>query len=106
VWRGDVLLEGIGLRREGKEVEDPPAVVVQQDDRDVESQALVCEKATEVVGERHVSDEEDDRRALLGGRCPEGGGDGAVDPVGSAVAERARRIGTRGEERLHVAHRH
>ena len=63
------------------------------------------EQAADVVGERDVADQQHDRPARGGGDA-ERGRDGAVDPVGAAVGEHARRLAARREERLDVAHRH
>jgi predicted MFS family arabinose efflux permease len=104
---GDVLLEGVGLACDRQEVEDAPAVVVDEDDRQVESQPPRGEQPADVVRERDISDQE--HRALLGrGRRgdAERGRHGAVDPVRASVGEHARRVAAQGEERLDVANRH
>ena len=63
------------------------------------------EQAADVVGERDVADQQHDGPARGGGDA-EGGRDRAVDPVGAAVGEHARRRVAGREERLDVADRH
>ena len=63
------------------------------------------EQAADVVGERDVADEQDDRPVGHRGRA-ERARHGAVDAVRAAVAEHARRVGAHGDVRLDVAHRH
>jgi MFS family permease len=107
VRRGDVRLERVRLPGDGQEVEDPAAVVVQQDDRQVEREAAGGEQAADVVRERDVPDQEDGALFRGGGRRDaEGGRHGAVDPVRAAVGEHARRLGAQREEGLDVANGH
>ena len=63
------------------------------------------QQPADVVRERHVADQQHDRASVVGGR-PEGRGDGAVDAVGAAVAQHARRVRADRPERLDVAHGH
>ena len=49
------------------------------------------QQAADVVRERDVADQQHDRAVAGGGRA-EGAGDGAVDAVGAAVAQHARRV--------------
>ena len=54
--RGDVLLEGVVLRADRQEVEDPAAAVVEQHDRERQTRVPARgEQAADVVGERHVA---------------------------------------------------
>ena len=103
VRRGDVLDEVLALAAHGQEVEDPAAVVVEQDDRQLAPRGL--DQAAEVMDQGDVADEEHDGTVCDRGD-PEGGRDGPVDAVRAAVGEHARRLLAGGEERLDVAHRH
>ena len=105
VRRRDVLLEDVARAGDRQELEDPAAVVVEQHDRQRQAEAARGEQAADVVRERDVADQRDDRPARHRGGA-EGAGDRAVDPVRPAVAEHARRVVAHGGERLDVAHRH
>ena len=102
--RGDVLLEGVGLRGHREEVEDPAAGVVDEHHGQRQLQARGAQQGAEIVGERDVAKVDDDPRAA--GRGAEGRGERAVDAVGAAVGEGARRGLAHGPEGLDVAHRH
>src|SRR6202042_2164811 len=86
----------------------PAAVVVEHDDRQVQTELPGGDEAADVVGQRDVADEQDDG-VVAGGRHPERGGDGAVDAVGPAVGEDpgpAPPSGPGGEVQLDVADGH
>ena len=89
----------------GEEVEDPAAVVVDDDDPDRGRDLAQGGEGSEVVEEAEVAG--DDRgRPPSHGRCPDSGGDEAVEAVGAAVAEEQGVGVDRPQERLLVADRH
>ncbi len=95
---GQTDLGSVG-RGLGQEREDPAPVVVHQDDRRREGVEAGRDEGVEVVQEREVADDQDDRTDARRGR-PEGRRDDPVDPVRAPVAEaadraRARRAGSR-----------
>ena len=81
----------------------PPPSLWSEHDRQLAPGGL--DQPAEVMDQRDVADEEHDG-TVSGRGDPEGGGDGPVDSVRSAVGEHARRVLAGGEERLDVAHRH
>jgi hypothetical protein len=82
--RGHVLLERVALAGDREEVKDAAAVIVEQDDRQRQPQALCGQQAADVVRERDVADKQD--HGIAGGRRhTEGRRDRPVYPVGAAV---------------------
>jgi hypothetical protein len=90
---------------DGKEVEDPAALVVLQDDGERQAQPAGGEQAAEVVREGDVPDEADDGPVRARGDA-EGRRRDAVDPVRPPVGEHPQRAVADGHEGLHVADRH
>jgi hypothetical protein len=78
-------------------VEDPPAVVIEQHDREREPVATRGEQTADVVRERNVSDQQH-HRACAGRARPERRGHRAVDSVRPAVREHPRTILSCGQE--------
>ena len=60
-WPPGSSASAIGRVRDGQEVEDAAAAVVEQHDRQLQLQAPRREQAADVVGERDVADQEDHR---------------------------------------------
>ena len=83
----------------------PPPSLLSSDDHERQPEPARGEQPADVVGERDVADQQHGRPGP-GGRDAERGRDRAVDAVGAAVGEHARRRVAGGEERLDVAHRH
>ena len=99
-----MLLERIGLAGDREEVKDASAVVVEQHDREREAQPVRRQEPSDVVGERHVADEEDGGGTGRGEA--ERRGDRSVDSVRAAVRERARAVHPSPHKRLGVPDRH
>ena len=93
---------GGGLRQER---EDPAAVVVDQDDRRRQAVQPGGHERVQVVQERHVADDQDDRPDP-GRRRSERGRHDAVDPVRAAVGQRPDRSLAAGQPVVQIAHRH
>ncbi len=104
--RGGVLSQRCAGARDGEEVEDPPAAVVEQHDRQLQPQSPGREQTADVVGQRDVADQERDRPLVRRRRGAEGARDGPVDPVGAPVAEHPGRVWADGPEALDVPHGH
>ena len=100
--QADLGRVGVGLRQER---EDPAAVVVDQDDRRRQAVQPGGHQGVQVVQERHVADDEDDRPDLGRGR-PERGRHDAVDAVRAAVGQRPDRSLAARQPVVQVAHRH
>ena len=82
-------LEAIGVERRplGQEREDPAAVVVEHDDREVDTTVGETEQTVAVVQECDVADQQ--RGLRPGQRDADSRGDHAVDAVGAAIAHDA-----------------
>ena len=93
-----LVLECGGLREEG---EDAPAVVVDDDDPEVDVPGRQVQQGIRVVDERQIAEQDDRRRAVEG--AAERRRDDPVDPVGAPVGVRHGRAPT---EPLQVTDRH
>ncbi len=89
----------------GRKSKIPPPSLLIRTIVSFRSSRRAASRALEVIGERNVADEEHHRIATRRGRAKRAG-DGAVDPVGAAVAQHPRRIRPHRPEGLDVAYRH
>ena len=93
-------------RTTGRKSKMPPPPLSSRTIVSFKLQAPGGEQAADVVRERDVADQQHHRAPAPRGGRAERRGDGAVDAVGAAVAEHARRVRADRPEGLDVAHRH
>src|SRR5258707_11461480 len=105
--RAEKLLEVLWVCSLGQEGEDAPAIVVDQDNDQVQTVQARCEQAVEIGKEREIADYQYCLFLRTAPRAgPQCAGDHAIDAVSSAITQTAYEPILLPEEGIHVAHGH